>query len=313
MTTALEHAIEILSDPTVTLSDALRRLLVVARRIGADPLAEWIRNELNGYAPESAVPSYRREADLPIRLTFNGPMQSTHTVTLHRGDLPDELGGASEAPTLRQPAAELEKFAKLGNDPGFPLPVAWIQAYRHSAEKGHAPTIEMMILNHATVVVPRTYLHGIVDRIKSMALDLALSLEDVSPDVGSPGGPTVADSSRLAETVQVTLMQVYGDHATVTIGDQASVASGRKSTAVQIAQGDSDALLRAAAAYLDHEGIQDLADALAEDGDAPGEQTRTFLDKLKSGAYGLAGGITTNAAYDGLIQLFSLAFPNFTF
>lgn len=51
MTTALEAAIDALSDPSVTMPDALRRLLVVSRRIGAEELTAWLRGELNGYAP----------------------------------------------------------------------------------------------------------------------------------------------------------------------------------------------------------------------------------------------------------------------
>lgn len=88
MTTALEMAIEALSDPSVTLPDALRRLLVVSRRIGADDLSDWVRGELNGYPLDGELPTYRAGKHLPIKLRFDGPMQSSATRLVTAGPVP---------------------------------------------------------------------------------------------------------------------------------------------------------------------------------------------------------------------------------
>ena len=76
MPTALEQAIASLSDPQTTLADALRRLLVVSRRIGADDLTKWIRSELDGYATSGEAPEYRQAKGLSVTVRFDGPMNS---------------------------------------------------------------------------------------------------------------------------------------------------------------------------------------------------------------------------------------------
>ena len=68
MATAMERAIDALSDPGVSTADALRRLLVVARRIGAVDLATWIKRELDGYSDQEEVPEYRDGSALCVRL-----------------------------------------------------------------------------------------------------------------------------------------------------------------------------------------------------------------------------------------------------
>ena len=59
MSSPLALAIDALSDPEVALSAALRRLYVVAGRIGADDLAATIMTELKAYPPSVPVPIYR--------------------------------------------------------------------------------------------------------------------------------------------------------------------------------------------------------------------------------------------------------------
>jgi hypothetical protein len=66
MTTAMERAVDALSDPSVGLPDALRALLVVSRRIEATELTTWLRGELDGYGPATAVPAYREGGNLPV-------------------------------------------------------------------------------------------------------------------------------------------------------------------------------------------------------------------------------------------------------
>lgn len=309
MTTALETAISALSDPAVALPDALRRLLVVSRRIGAGDLTDWLRGELNGYAIEVEVPTYRAGRHLPIKLQFDGPMGMSATRTLSAAELPERLSGVMDGTDFREPIAELEALTSGTVDPQLQLPVAWIALYRHLVSEGKVPSMEMMILNYAGITMPRTHLKGILDRVKSNALDLALRLEDISPDVGDAGGPTVTDEPRLAQQVQIHLTQLFANESTITIGDHATVASGDHATAIRVEPGDVDDLLRAAATLLQQEGVESLAEALRTDGDKPAEATRSFLDRVKAGGYLLAGGVTTNAAYDGLVALLRQAFP----
>jgi hypothetical protein len=161
----------------------------------------------------------------------------------------------------------------------------------------------MMILNKAALTMPATYLRGTIDRIKTAALNLALSLENVSPEAGSPGGPKVTDIPKLAETLTVHLTQIHGDNATVAVG-----AGAR---AVTVAIGDVNAVLNHAGDFLSKSGVEEFRQALADDGDEPGANTRTFLQKVKGNGVALVVGVASSGAYEGLIALLQQAFPGF--
>ena len=70
-------------------------------------------------------------------------------------------------------------------------------------------------------------------------------------------------------------------------------------------------MLQAASAYLNGGGVDELRAALDQDGGQPGERTRGLLTNVLAGAGVLAGGVTGNAAYDGMVAL-GQVFPGFT-
>jgi hypothetical protein len=308
MATALERAVDALSNSEVGLPDALRALLVVSRRIDATELTSWLRGELDGYDCQTPVPAYRAGERLPIDLRFDGPMGSSMPYQLSAAELPDSLGAPLRQVNFREPLAELVELSQGDRDPVMQLPAGWVEIYRRLAEEQRVPSNPMMVLNYAAVKMPRTHLKGIIDRVRTAALDLALSIEDISAEAGASGGPTVEDEPRLAQQVTIHLTQLFGDGATLTVGDHATVASGPGSVAVSLSSGDVDGLLEAARALVGEQAVSELASAIDEDGGEPGEATNRFLDRVKQGSVVLAGGVTTNGAYDGLVALLGQVF-----
>lgn len=304
----MERAIDALSDPEVSISDAMRRLLVVSRRIGATDLSKWIRQELEGYESRAGIPDYRGSRSLQIAVRFDGYGGGSTTRRMSRRDLPAELSGVLDDFQFVMPLAELEALANDAgeNDPQTQLPAYWLHRFRELADENRVPHMTMAVANHAAIEVPRTYLRGMLDRIKTVALDLALDIEDISPNAGDAGGPTVDTEPAIREAVASHMTVIYANNSNV------SVASGSGAAAVQIQVGDLGGLLSAARSLLDEDGVADLEKALHEDGDEPGENTRGFLDRVRSGSYGLAAGLTINGAYDGLVALLSQAFPGFS-
>lgn len=186
---SLARAIEGLSTPGVDLPDALRWLFVVSRRLRAEDLTTWLRAELDGYPDSRPAPPYRTAEGLPIELHFVGMMHSSDKIRVTGADLPEDIGAALRKQPMRQPVAELAALAAGDSEVGGDLPPGWIHLYRqHIEESGSVPHISTMVLNHARILVPRTYLLGILDRVKSNALDLALDLEQVAADAGDTGG-----------------------------------------------------------------------------------------------------------------------------
>ncbi|WP_030193842.1 AbiTii domain-containing protein [Terrabacter tumescens] len=309
MTTPLMRAIDALSTPDIRATEALRSLLVVSRRIGNESLTRWVRSELDGYPAQGQVPEYRAASGLPITLTFHGPMGSEASINVTDLELPEnlQLGDAK----IRQPLAELEALAASQNDPGSEMPMSWVAMYRSAMGERKVPGYEFMTPNYARRLFPRTLLLGVVDRVKTSALDLALELELVDPEVGTPGGPTAQTHPQLGREVTIFLTHIYGAQATVTVGDDATVATGEGAVAVRLETGDLDGLLEAARTYLAPSSLDGLQDALSEDGGQAGERTKSFLSKVRSGGIGLAAGMATNGAYDGLKALLEQVYPGF--
>lgn len=301
----MERAIESLSDPGVSIADALRRLLVVARRIGATDLAEWIKQELEGYSGSDMAPDYRDGSTLPTSVRFDGFGGASTTRLMSARELPAELSGVMDTFKLVMPLAELEALVDGDTDPQNRLPNHWLQRFRDLAEENRVPHMPMFTANYAAIMVPRTYLRGLLDRIKTVALDLALDIEDASPEAGDTGGPTVATEPALREAVASHMTMIFASNSTV------SVASGAGAVAVQLQVGDLDGLLSATRSILEEQGVDDLGTALREDGGEPGDATRGFLDRVRSGSYGLVGGLAVNGAYDGLVALIGQVFPGF--
>lgn len=58
------------------------------------------------------------------------------------------------------------------NSPELSLPLIWVDEFRRLGNEGKAPRVEMMELASACRVLPRTHLEGIVDRVRTSALDV---------------------------------------------------------------------------------------------------------------------------------------------
>jgi hypothetical protein len=312
VTTPLTAAIDSLSDPRVSLANSLRRLLIVSRRIGSDTLTAFIRDELGGYKDRALVPPTRKPSGLTVSIRFDGFGGSYDTIRVGSGELPGNLGDVLEAVGFPEPVAELEALANAAgdSDPRIELPMMWVMLYREQIEKKTVPHHPMMTANQAYIVLPRTHLQGLLDRLRTEALDLALDLEGASIDAGSPAGPTVESEPELARVVNNFISVHAAENATVTVGD-ANVAAGSGATAVQLSVGDVSGLLRAVDGILGPDGVRELREALDEDGGEPAAHTNSFLDRVKEGGYVLASGITTNGAYDGLMAMLHQVFPGF--
>lgn len=167
-------------------------------------------------------------------------------------ELPADLAAAVKDVRLVSPVAELEALAFNGGDedPQLGLPHTWVELYRQYVAQNQVPSISMFVANKAFIRVPRTHMRGVLDRLRTSALDLALDLEVADADAVSPSCPT----------------------------------------AVQVRAGDVSGLLTAAGNLLGPDGVQALRDARDSDGDWPGEETRSFLDRVKFGTYVIAVG-----------------------
>lgn len=119
-------------DPSVRVSDLLRKSLVVAKKLGVHEFESWIEKELNGYSIENDVPRYRTLRGQVIVLDpyrgwqpvfFDNPDEAVHlskcTALQPIGVIESALQHSAENTSLHadfDPAIK-EKIIKLMNSP----------------------------------------------------------------------------------------------------------------------------------------------------------------------------------------------------
>ena len=285
--TLLQDLVDGAAGDMVPVATLLRQLKIVAARTDAAPLADWIRDELEGYPSAEAVPPYRGPFPVHVVGDFLGMMGSHITnVPIPPTTVPEEHR-ASQLFVVRftDPVAEL---AQLATRPT--LEAAWpadaVRAYNSMVAQGKIQRIvrEDMVLATAKYGVPTSIIVGVLDAVRTRVLDLALELEKVAPAAGQPDAPS--------ETTPAA-QQVIINHFTNLTGNVA-IASDQVAQAVTVqlpAPGDETALLRYLAAVgVDVEDLAALREALAQDrqdagGDhppAPGHRVTAWMGRAST-------------------------------
>lgn len=260
--TALEDLIDGASGDAVPVATLLRKVKVVASRLGSVALEEWVDHELTGYPPGAGLPDYRGPFHAEVKGHFGGPAGSG----LRNAPVPpvgfpkDFREGALFNIEFGQPIAELERLAQAD----APLSADWpadAVAYTNTlAAQSKVQLYEYMGLQQAWRVISPTQLTGIVDTVRTRILNLALSLEAIEPKAGERDAPA-ADPAQVHQVVT----NVYGGSPNI------AVASSHFKQEVTLPVGDRAALfdqLRELGASDDD--IRELEAALDED-EAQGE------------------------------------------
>ncbi|MEI2276078.1 hypothetical protein OHC50_01155 [Paenarthrobacter ilicis] len=300
--TKLTEIIDAASDDSFTTSNLLRKVQTVAFRLQAENLGKWSQRELFGFKEGDPVPSYRGPFPTPVTGTWSGPAGSHMTNMVSSAGLPEEFINGYFRATILQPVADLETLSQGEQSPSISWDPYIVQAYGQQVrEKKGGAGFYLMELISAKQTLSQNVLRGIIDSVRTTALQFALELEQVSPRAGEPGGPTTADP----EVKQVT------NNFNFTInGDGNNIAAGteirQKAT---VNKGDMESLTKAAMAVgLDQDAIEDLQAAVEEDGKVPGERTSNFISILRAGGYSLASGVSANLAAEGILKAIAAYF-----
>ncbi len=285
----LDDIIDASTDSTVSTPDLLRKVQVVAHRAGAADIAAWVRQELSGYAPDAELPAYR-VLDTNVMGTFAGFMQSFRTYPLTV--MPPGMADRWKA-ELREPLVEIQMLSEGSGDASRPWSVADVKRYSDSG----AFTIEMHELYQAANVITRQSLRGLVDVVRSKALEFALELQTAFPDAGTVGGPTVSSEPALAAVVYNITNHITGDGTNIAAGSHIVQRS-------QVRKGDPESLRVAAEALgLSAETAREFVDAVESDGGVDGDRTSRFLERVRSGAIVVAGSVASDVVAGSLIEL----------
>lgn len=286
----LEGIIDASTDSSVATADLLRKVQIVASRLGATDIVDWVKRELNGYPDDAELPPYR-VMSTGVMGIFSGPMRSTihHQLTVVPKGFEDWW-----IVRLRQPLAELQGFSSGSDeDPTRDWPAAAVHAY----EETGAFHIEFHGLFSARNVIPRQSLIGLIDVVRSRVLEFALELQAKNPEAGNLGGPTVQTDPALASTVLHITNNIYGDGAQVASGETVNHQG------VSI-NGDANAFREFAARIIQDDAVaEEFVEAVAEEKDLEAPRVRAILDRVRAGGVRLAEATSGSVAATALLEL----------
>ncbi|TFD12898.1 hypothetical protein E3T35_06315 [Cryobacterium sp. TMT1-2-2] len=292
--TLLDDVISQASDGEATAM--LRKLMIVAHRLKAAPLLTWVKNELNGYESKDDLPSYRGPMHVNVQALITGPMGSKGTNTLSSHGVPDGFEGLFKI-SFFDPLAGIQSLAEASDTVGMPWDPAVVGMYNGWIDAGKVPFLEYWGVYSATKTVPPSTLKGIVDIVRTKALEMALDLQSEFPDAGEVGGPTVEEPAVKAAVTHIT-NNIYGSVTGLAQGNEV-----RQKVTVKV--GDLAGALTAAKSFLADEAVTALSKILTESGDDDEKRGRlaSFAQSVKAGAVALAGGVAGNIAADGVVEL----------
>ncbi|PCC49283.1 hypothetical protein [Brevibacterium aurantiacum] len=274
----------------------LRKLMIVAHRLQAVPLLAWVKNELNGYSSGDDLPTYRGPIHANVEAVITGPMGNRGTNTLSSHGVPSEFEGLFEV-AFREPLASLEALAQSSDSAGIPWDPAMVGLYNQWIEEGKVPFLQYWGVYSARRMISQSTLQGVVDIVRTKALEMTLDPQAEFPDAGEVGGPTIEEPAVEATVTHIT-NNIYGNVNAMAQGQDVRQK-------VTVKTGDLVGALTAAKAFLADDAIAELSQVLTAAGDAAEKRGRLmrFVGAVKSGTVTLAGGVASNFAADGILEV----------
>jgi hypothetical protein len=284
--TLLDEIIDGSTDSSVAVSDLLRKVQIVATRVGATDLVAWVKQELQGYTGGD-LPPYRRQRT-SVKGLFTGPMQSQVRQDLpHHPDL-DEWFTVE----MSQPLMELEAFANGDSDPSREWNISAVKQYERTGRY----SISYHVLFSASNTITRQSLRGIIDTVRTKAMEFALELQEQSPDAGSQGGPTINSDSAMAQVVYNITNNITGHGTNIAAGTDIHQQS-------KVKQSDVDSLRSHAEGLgLSSDDAQEFASALQEEQSLDGTRVQAVLSRVRAGTVDLTSKVSASVIAGALLE-----------
>jgi AbiTii-like protein len=281
----IENIIDLAVDRTSSISDLLRKCLVLAYELDNEKLKAWVENELDGYRDDDVVPDYRTFAAHAKGLFVGWRGAQINNQPLPSFLLKQEHRHWAETITLREPIAAYEGLivreadSKLKENPIVEWPANLTAIYQDKFLRGYT-------LNRAWLELPRPAIIAFIDLVRNKTLRFALELRK---QIGS----SKADFARAPpeKVDQIVTNNIFGGNVVI-----ATHAQHFSQTTTTIATGDRQSLANALGQLgVSESGIGELIEATTQDRlSAPDANTlgdRTLAVLQKVAASGLKVGV----------------------
>lgn len=300
----LDDIVDLLSNGSGSLSDALLKTKVLMHTLGEKELKEWVKHELEGYPPEVDVPTYRL---LPARLMAN----LSNSAYRHQNSViplncfPKDLQKTITEHHIRDSVRVLEQHATQPQG-SLIMPVG---ASFGESLRGTVVHPSYTVENIWTQIEV-TQIISLLVEVRSKLLDFVLEIRSKVGDVKESG---VKEAAKGFDAPGMFHSIVTGDNTTIVVGnknvthikntvkknDFESLAAVLRENGV--VEGD---IVELKTAIADDVGKQDVANK------HPGPKVRHWMSEMLGKAVetawvievGVAGGLLTNA-HSGLLFL----------
>lgn len=297
--TLLDQVIDDASSGEAT--SLLRKLMILAHRLEANKLKQWVNYELNGYPQDVELPAYRGPFEVPVQAQLSGMFGSSGTNMLSKYGVPEGYENWF-CIGFHDPLAGLESLASSNADLGSPWDPAMVGLYNEWAEEGLVPYVQGMSVYSARRLVSPSLVRGVLDAVRTKALELARELQSDFPDAGEKDGPTVSDPE-LSRTITHVTTNIFGS-----VGNLAQGSEVQKHATISV--GDIGATINAARDYLADEALPEFLKLLSASSPEHEQRPKVqkFIDAVRSGSVALVAGVAANVAADRLLALASAFF-----
>lgn len=242
-------------DASTSVATLLRKCKLLAARLGATELAQWVESELDGYPDGAQLPPYR-EFTVNSKGNFSGPFGSG----LKNADIPlicigEQYQAKLEMCRLTESASALEHVVSESDSPYATEP--WSPNFVALVGQRIYQGFNCL---QAWKVIPVGAIVAALDTIRNRTLDFAIELERLAPDAGESMAGTPAVTPE--RTTQIFNNTIHGNVQNFATGN----ADVYQEAGPLVTQGDIESL----ETFLDARGlsseiIADLATAIRDD------------------------------------------------
>lgn len=305
--TLLNDLVEEAAGISTSLAMLLRKAKVLATRLGAEPLEQWVDLELDGYSHTEvspALPSYRALRPCLVQGEFLLPYQTqSHTLAIPRNHFPSDLAWVEDHHLFDvwfpMPVGVIEALLQQSDGVGgmrIPWPDDAVALTNRAMNSGRVGLYRDSLLLSAWKPITQGELVSILESVRSRVLDVALRLETLAPDAGRLNHSSAAGTAIVNNFFGSVGTLVQGDHNLVTVapGDRQGLRSQL------LALGIDDTAVQELFGALD-------ADAATAGSKTLGTKTKDWLARTSAGAAS-AGGKVATAAAGGVIGHLVLQF-----
>jgi hypothetical protein len=269
-----------------SLADVLRKCLVLALELGNSPFREWVEQELDGYAVEADLPTYRAGISTAIKANAMNVAYKYSNIVVPAQALSNEVREGLSTIDFRQRVGELEDIVRSAHARGDGTartnvdPAVWATV---QFENDFNVTDMWQEISVAQIA-------GLLDAVRNAALRFALELERLEDSAERP-----------IETRQETITNIF---ETLVHGGVVSIAAnaGQVTQIAQITvrEGDLDSLMSGLREFgISDDDLRELAEAIAGDSDpsgGPGAKVWAWLRRAAEKIPGTAGDVGVGTA-----------------